>query len=156
MLVGTMSASRVVFALGRNGTLPSPFAAVHSRFQVPWVGLVAVSVVAAALTTFPNYFYELLVIASVVGTGLPYALNIVSFVGLRYYRTDVTPPFRAPGGYALAAVALVALSVSMVGLGSTEIVWSVGSLLLMGGYFVVRYLMRPDVFRVRDSATTWE
>ncbi|WP_231184227.1 APC family permease [Haladaptatus sp. DYF46] len=156
MLVGTMSASRVVFALGRNGTLPSPFAAVHSRFQVPWVGLMAVSLVAAALTTFPNYFYELLVIASVVGTGLPYALNIVSFVGLRYYRTDVTPPFRAPGGYALAAVALVALSVSMVGLGSTEVVWSVGSLVLMCGYFVVRYLKRPDVFRGHDAATAWE
>jgi basic amino acid/polyamine antiporter, APA family len=155
MLVGTMSASRVVFALGRNGTLPSPFASVHSRFQVPWVGLVAVSLVAAALTTFPNYFYELLVTASVVGTGLPYALNIVSFVGLRFYRTDVTPPFRAPGGYALAAVALVALGVSMVGLGSTEVVWSVGSLLLMCGYFVVRYLKRPDVFQGGNSVT-WE
>ncbi|ODR82675.1 ethanolamine transporter [Haladaptatus sp. W1] len=156
MLVGTMSASRVVFALGRNGTLPRAFAAIHSRFQVPWVGLVAVSLVAAALTIFPEYFYELLVIASVVGTGLPYALNIVSFVGLRHYRTDVTPPFRAPGGDALPAVALVALSVAMVGLGSTEVLWSVGSIALLGTYFLVRYLRRPDLFRQRDAATNWE
>ena len=150
MLVGTMSASRIVLALGRNDTLPSFFAAVDSRFQVPWVGLVTVSLVAAALTAFPEYFYELLVIASVVGTGLPYALNIVSFVGLRYYRPDVTPPFRAPGGYALPAVALVALSVAMVGLGSTEVLWSLVTVVLIAGSFLVRYLIWPELFRQHD------
>lgn len=154
MLVGTMSASRIVLALGRNKTLPSFFAAVDSRFQVPWVGLVTVSLVAAVLATFPEHFEALLVVASVVGTGLPYALNIVSFVGLRYYRPDVTPPFRAPGGYALPVVALVALSVAMVGLGSTQVVWSLVTVALMAGSFLVRYLIWPELFRQHDFVTS--
>ncbi len=139
MLVGTLSAGRVLLALGRQGALPGAFAAVDSRFGVPWVGLTAVSAVAAGLALFPDYFYRLLVIATLVGTGLPYAINVGSFVGLRYYRTDVEPPFRAPGGLWLAAVALLALVVAMVGLGSTEVVWSLGALGVICGYYVVRH-----------------
>lgn len=150
MLVGTMSAGRVLLALGRRGVLPKPFAAVHSRFQVPWVGLLAIAVVAAALATFPRYFYELLVVAAIVGTGLPYGINVLSFLGLRYYRTDLEPAYRAPGGPALAAVAFVALAVAMVGLGSTEVVWSLAALGLLSAYFPAWYLLRrqfPTAFR---------
>lgn len=139
MLVGTLGASRVLLALGRQGTLPRAFAAVDSRFGVPWVGLTTVSAAAAGLALVPEYFYQLLVIATLVGTGLPYAINIGSFVGLRYYRTDVEPPFRAPGGLWLAAVALLALVVAMVGLGSTEIAWSLGALGVICSYYVVRH-----------------
>jgi len=150
MLVGTMSAGRVLLALGRQGVLPKPFAAVHSRFQVPWVGLLAIALVAAALATFPRYFYELLVVAAIVGTGLPYGINILSFLGLRYYRTDLEPAYRAPGGPALAVVAFVALAVAMVGLGSTEVVWSLAALGLLSAYFPAWYLLRwlfPTAFR---------
>lgn len=156
MLVGTMSAGRVLLALGRQGVLPKPFAAVHSRFQVPWVGLLAIAIVAAALATFPRYFYELLVVAAIVGTGLPYGINILSFLGLRFYRTDLDPAYRAPGGPVLAVVAFGALAVAMVGLGSTEVVWSLAALGLLSAYFPLWYVLRrlfPAAFReleVRD------
>jgi len=145
MLVGIMSASRVLFALGRNRTLPSAFATTSDRFAVPWVGVVAVALLAGGLAAVPRYFYQLLVIAAVVGTGVPYAINILSFVGLRYYRTDVSPAFRAPGGYALPVVAFAVLGIAMLGLGSTEVLWSVGALALLSGYFVVRKAFGPDV-----------
>ncbi|SFR97988.1 amino acid/polyamine/organocation transporter, APC superfamily [Halomicrobium zhouii] len=145
MLVGTMSAGRVLFALGRNGTLPGPFGAVSDRFQVPWVGLAAVSLLASALATVPQYFFQLLVVSAIVGTGLPYAINLLSFVGLRYYRTDVDPGFRAPGGYALAGVAFVTLGVAMIGLGLTNVLWSLGTVALLTGVFVVRYLRSPEL-----------
>lgn len=146
MLVGTMSAGRVLFALGRNGTLPAAFAAVSDRSQVPWVGLAAISLLAGVFATVPQYFFQLLVVAALVGTGLPYAINVLSFVGLRYYRTDVEPPFRAPGGYALAAVAFGALGVAMIGLGLTNVVWSLGTVALLTTFFVVRYLRAPELF----------
>ena len=47
-----------------------------------------------------------IVLAALVGTILPYAINIASFVGLRIYRTDVMPAFHAPGGLLTAAIAL--------------------------------------------------
>ncbi|MFT4957173.1 MAG: APA family basic amino acid/polyamine antiporter [Halobacteriales archaeon] len=150
MLVGTMSAGRVLLALGRQGVLPRPFASIHPRFQVPWVGLLAVAVVSAALAAFPRYFYELLVVAAIVGTGLPYGINILSFLGLRYYRTDLEPAYRAPGGPALAVVAFLALAVAMVGLGSTEVVWSLVALGLLSVYFPLWFLLLklfPTAFR---------
>jgi APA family basic amino acid/polyamine antiporter len=144
MLVGTMSAGRVLFALGRNGTLPPTFGRVSERTGVPWVGLVAVALLAGALATVPGYFYQLLVVAAIVGTGLPYAINILSFVGLRHYRTDVDPPFRAPGGDVLPVVAFAALGVAMIGLGLTNVVWSLGTLTVLTLLFVLRYLRAPE------------
>lgn len=145
MLVGTLSAGRVLFALGRNGTLPRAFASVNDRFGVPWLGIVAISALAGAFAAFPGYFYQLLVVAAVVGTGIPYAINVLSFVGLRRFRRDVTSPFRAPGGYWLALVAFVALAVAMVGLGVTALAWSVGALALIAGYFALRHARHADV-----------
>lgn len=150
MLVGTLSAGRVVFALGDNGTLPEVFARTNS-YQVPWVGVLAVTLVAGALATFPGYFYELLVVASIVGTGMPYGINLLSFVGLRIYRTDVTPSFRVPGGLVVAGVAGVALAITMVGLGSTEIVWSLAVLGLVTAYYLLQAAVRATVPRATGS-----
>lgn len=144
MFVGTMSAGRVLLALGRNGTLPPVFARVSDRSDVPWVGLVAIATLAGGLATVPQYFYQLLVVAALVGTGIPYAINLLSFVGLRYYRRDVEPAWRAPGGYALPLVAFLALGVAMIGLGVTNVVWSLGTLALLSGLFALRYVRAPD------------
>jgi len=143
MLVGTMSAGRVLMALGRNGTLPPMFARVSDRSGTPWVGLLGITVLAGALAAFPGYFYQLLVVAAVVGTGVPYGINVLSFVGLRYYRTDVEPSWRAPGGYALPVLAALALAIAMIGLGLTNVVWSVGTLALLTVLFVIRFVLAP-------------
>jgi APA family basic amino acid/polyamine antiporter len=141
MLVGTMSASRVLFALGDNGTLPPQFASITAETGVPGVGVVTVGATAAVLSLFPGYFYELLVVASIVGTGIPYGINLLSFLGLRQYRTDVRPSFRVPGGHLVAGVAGVALLVVMVGLGLTEVVWSTVALAVLTGYYAVQRVL---------------
>ena len=146
MLVGTLSAGRVLFALGRNGTLPSAFASISSRFGVPWVGVLAVMALAGAFAAVPQYFYQLLVIAAVVGTGIPYAINVLAFLGLRRYRPDVATPFRAPGGPWLALVAFAALAVAMISLSVTGLVGSVIAVAIIAAYFVVRYARHADAF----------
>ncbi|MFC5973480.1 APC family permease [Halomarina salina] len=151
MLVGTMSASRVLFALGQNGTLPSPFASVTTGTGVPSVGVVAVGGSAAVLSLFPGYFYELLVVASIVGTGIPYGINLLSFLGLRRYRTDVQPSFRVPAGHLVAGVAGVGLVVAMVGLGLTEVVWSTVAIALLTGYYAIRRLFGSSPARSASS-----
>jgi APA family basic amino acid/polyamine antiporter len=152
MLVGMLSAGRALFALGRNDTLPAVFERTSDRFSVPWVAIAVVAVASGALVTLPQYFYQLLVIAAVVGTGLPYAINVLSFVGFRYYRTDVTSSFRAPGGYVLPVAAFVVLGIAMFGLGSTEVLWSVGALLALSGYFAVRTARNPEILHGRHRA----
>lgn len=147
MLVGTMSASRVILAMGRNGVVPKVFARVHPRFNVPWVALLVLSTVAAGLALVPQYFYSLEIVAVLVGTALPYAINILAFLGLRYYRTDITPKFRAPGGVGLAVIAFAVVGIAMVGLGLTEIIWSLAAFGIISTYFVFRYLHRPEIFK---------
>lgn len=151
LLVGIMGSSRVLFALGENNTLPAVFATTSERFRVPWVGILAVTGVAGALASVPQYFSQLLVIAAVVGTGVPYAINILSFIGLRYYRTDVAPSFRAPGGFVLPVVAFVGLGIAMFGLGITELTWSLGALALLSGYFLVRVALHSNVVETNPS-----
>lgn len=143
MLVGTMSASRVLLALGRTGVLPRVFARVHPRFNVPWVGLIAVSGTATGFALVPAYFYSLEVVAALVGTAIPYLINILSFLGLRVYRDDVTPAFRAPFGIGLAVVAFGVVGVAVVGLSMTVVTWSAAVLGLLTLVFVVRYVQRP-------------
>ncbi|MFB6150890.1 MAG: APC family permease [Haloarculaceae archaeon] len=138
MLVGVLSAGRVLFALGDNGTLPRAFAARHEGTDVPWVGVATVTGAAGALALFPGYFYQLLVVSSVLGTGLPYAINLLSFLGYRRYRDDVSSAFRVPGGYGVPVLAFLALGVAMIGLGATEVLWSTTALLLLTGYYAVQ------------------
>lgn len=147
MLVGIMSAGRVLFALGENGTLPAIVGQVSERTQVPWVGILLIGGLAGALAAVPQYFYQLLVIATVVGTGLPYAINILSLVGLRRYRPDLEPSFRVPAWPVLPIVAFAALAVAMIRLGATEVWWSAGALAVIAAGFGVRYLTAPRALR---------
>jgi APA family basic amino acid/polyamine antiporter len=147
MLVGVMSAGRVLYALGENGTLPAVVGQVSERTQVPWVGILLIGGLSAALAAFPRFFFQLLVVATVVGTGLPYAINILSLVGLRRYRPDVDSSFRVPAWPVLPIVAFGALAVAMIGLGATEVWWSVGALAVIAGGFGLRYLTAPRAIR---------
>lgn len=142
MLVGILSAGQVLFALGETNRLPSAFAQTNDA-DVPWVGVLVVIGAASVLAVFPQYFYELLVIASIIGTGIPYGINLLSFVGLRYYRRDITPGFRVPGGYTVPVIAAVALVVTMVGLGLTELVWSTAALACLVGYYLLQSIIQP-------------
>jgi APA family basic amino acid/polyamine antiporter len=143
MLVGILSVGRILLALGRNKTLPKAFAYISKRFKVPWFGLTVATVVSTIFACFPKYFFKILVVAMIIGTGLPYAINIVAFIRLRYYRKDIKPTFRAPGGYALPATAFVVLGISMIGLGLMEVIWSLIALAFIIAYFIIRYYTHP-------------
>lgn len=59
----------------------------------------------AAAVIIEREIVDGLILAALVGTILPYAVNIASFVGLRIYRDDVTPALHAPDGLFTAAIA---------------------------------------------------
>lgn len=115
MLVGMTSSARVLQALAERNLFPSVFAATSDRTNAPYVALCSVAV-AAAVVVVGKEVVSGLVLAALVGTVLPYAINIASFVGFRVYRDDVTSTFRAPGGLLTAAVAFGFLALLAVGL----------------------------------------
>lgn len=146
VLVGMLGASRPLVALGRNETFPKAFASLTKR-GIPGVALTLVAVVSVVLACFPEYFFKILVVGVLIGTGLPFGINIVSYIGLRYWRGDIEPAFRAPGGYVLPVIAFIVLGIGCVGLGSMEVLWSLVALAVILGYFGIRALTHPCILR---------
>ena len=116
MLVGITGTARVLLAMGRRGLLPAAVAHVDDRTETPTVAVGIVGAVALGLVSVRG-LYGQIVLAALVGTVIPYAINVVALVGLRGYRADVTPTFEAPGGPLLPALALCFLGSMVVGLG---------------------------------------
>jgi APA family basic amino acid/polyamine antiporter len=115
MLVGMTGSARVLRVLAERDTFPSAFASTSDRTNAPYVALCVVAVAAAAVVIGKQVVGGI-VLAALVGTVLPYSINIASFVGLRLYREDITPSFRAPGGLLTAVVAFGFLLLLAAGL----------------------------------------
>lgn len=140
MLVGMTGSARVLRALAERDTFPAGFAATSDRTNAPYVALCVVAIAAAAVVIGKQVVGGI-VLAALVGTVLPYAINIASFVGLRVYRTDVTPAFRAPGGLLTAAVALGFLTLLALGLSvDYPVIAGITVAALLGGFFVLYVL----------------
>ena len=146
ILVGMLGASRALVALGRNEVFPKAFGFISKR-GTPWVSLTFVAIVGAVFAYFPKSLFSIIVVGTLIGTALPFGINIVSFIGLRYFRKDVKPPFRAPGGYVLPVVAFIALGIGCVGLGLIELKSSMVALAILLGYFIIRCITHPSILR---------
>ena len=152
MLVGMTSSARVLRALAERDTFPAAFAATSDRTNAPYVALCVVAIAAAAVVIGKQVVGGI-VLAALVGTVLPYAINIASFVGLRVYRTDVTPAFHAPGGLLTAAVALGFLTLLALGLSVDHpVIAGLTVAALLTGFFVLYVL--GDVTTTPDRENT--
>ncbi|GGL64910.1 APC family permease [Halocalculus aciditolerans] len=138
MLVGMTSSARVLAALADRDTFPRAFAATSDRTNAPYVALTVVAVAAGAVVVGKAVVGGL-VLAALVGTVLPYTINVASFVGLRRYRTDVTPSFRAPGGLLTAALAFCFLVLLAVGLSVDHPVAAALTVAALLGGFALQY-----------------
>lgn len=123
MLVGKTNSARVLWALAERDLFPSAFAATSERTNVPYVALYVVAI-ATAVVVIGKQVGGGIVLIALMGMVLPYTSNIVSLVGLRVYRTDVSPPFHAPGGLFTASIALCFLVLLAAGLSVDHIVVS--------------------------------
>ena len=96
-LTGSLLGSpRTLFALGRDGFLPSAFGRVHSRFRTPWVAIVAHA--AAVAVGASSGSFERLVVMSNVAVLTVYLLCAAA--AWRLVREDVreaAAPLRLPG-----------------------------------------------------------
>jgi amino acid transporter len=94
-LVSMLVASRVVFGIARQGEVPRALAALLPKRGTPWVAILLVAAVAAALVPFGNVG----VVASVSSFAslLAFAGVNVALIVLRYAEPRSRRPFRVPG-----------------------------------------------------------
>jgi basic amino acid/polyamine antiporter, APA family len=128
---------RALFALGRDGALPSALARVHPRYRTP---ALAISVYAAivAVLSISSSFNQLAVLANVSGL-LLYALCVAASYELQ--RRDVRmagQPFNLPGGMLIQAAALAGIVWLVSQATKREFVIEAAVLVAASGYYVSR------------------
>ena len=94
VLVLLMGQSRVLFAMSRDGLMPSALGKMHSRFKTPYVATIISGVCAAALAAF--FPFGLLLDVVNVGALLAFVAVCGGILVLRYRQPNVMRPFRAP------------------------------------------------------------
>lgn len=149
MLVGMTSSARVLRALADRNLFPRVFAATSERTNAPYVALCVIAI-AAATVVIGKQVVGGIVLAALIGTVLPYTINIVSFIGLRVYRTDVSAPFRAPGGLVTASIALCFLVLLTVGLSVDHPLIALLTITVLLAGFVLQYTLGDVPAVTRD------
>lgn len=99
VLVMLMAQPRIFYTMSRDGLLPKVFGKVHPKHHTPYVGTVAVGVVAALLAGL----IPLDVLGELVsmGTLLAFATVCVGVLVLRFTRPELPRPFRVPWFWAV-------------------------------------------------------
>lgn len=134
MIVGVASIARVVKALGEMRLLPTLLAREVRGEPLP--ALITTGLLATPLALSPQFFFKFIVIGLLVGTLLPYMINIAMHLLASQNTAEAQGDhYRAPGGRFLSLTALLAVLITAVNLGSEEVKWSLAALgIIVGGY----------------------
>ncbi|MDR2973663.1 MAG: amino acid permease [Propionibacteriaceae bacterium] len=106
---GMASGARILFAMGRDGVLPSKLGTVHPKYKTPIIAILCIAVVGIA-----SLFIDLMSVSSIINFGAITAFFFVNlsviahfFVrGKRRHGKDLIPYLVLPGLGAIISVAL--------------------------------------------------
>ena len=134
-LVTLYGQTRILFAMGRDGMLPSRFASVNPRTLTPQFNTIVVAVVVALIAGFvpSDYLWDTVSI----GTLAAFILVAVGVIVLRQSQPDLHRPFRVPG-YPVTPILTVAVCVYILyGLAAiTWLIFGVWLLAVLAFYFL--------------------
>jgi amino acid transporter len=105
-VAGDMLASpRGLYALGRDGLLPSMFGRVHEKFATPYVSIIAHGICCVAFAVTGSF--ASLVVLSVLATLIVYLVCCLATIQLqrKNVHADGSVPFHVPGGPVIPVLA---------------------------------------------------
>ena len=124
----TLAVPRALYALARDGFLPSAVGAVHERYHTPWVAIVVQAVIVYALAVSSG-FEKLAVLANLATLLLYFACCVASW---ELRRRDVRAggvPFRVPLAGVAPALACLAIAGLLTSITARE--WAVMAAVLV-------------------------
>jgi APA family basic amino acid/polyamine antiporter len=136
LLVMFYGATRIIFAISRDGLLPPTFSKVHPKFRTPAFSIYLIMIV----TTLAAGFLPIDIIAELVNMGTMFALIITSaaVIVLRYKQPELPRNFKAPGVPLTPILAIFFILLLMLSLSWQTwvrfIVWFVIGLFIYFGY----------------------
>lgn len=120
-LVVMYGQTRILFAIGRDGLLPSSFAKVHPRTQTPVHNTLVVASVVGLLAGFVplDALWDLVSI----GTLIAFIVVSIGVIVLRRTQPNLTRGFRVPGYPVVPILSVVTCAYVLTGLGVTTYLW---------------------------------
>jgi APA family basic amino acid/polyamine antiporter len=94
MLVLLYGQTRVFYTMSRDGLLPTALAAVHKKFQTPWINTIIVGIAAMIAAGFLSL--DALSDLTNVGSLAAFALVCITVIYLRSTHKEMARPFRTP------------------------------------------------------------
>lgn len=137
----TLSYSRQLYALAREGYLPGSLATLHPRYQTPQRALLAGGV--AGLLAIFSGTTQAIIVLSVLGAVVMYGISMASLLVLRHKEPRLPRPFLAPLYPWLPGLALVLSVVCMVAISyynpGISLLFFGGLVLALGLFLTVGY-----------------
>jgi basic amino acid/polyamine antiporter, APA family len=121
LLVMILANARIVYALSKLKFLPDSMRKMSGR-SIPIYATIISFLIPMALSAFPSYYYQYVVIGAVIGTGLPRVIDLAAYLKIRKKR-GYLPSFRIKHGLLVALVAFFGLAISELSLGVSDMLW---------------------------------
>jgi APA family basic amino acid/polyamine antiporter len=142
LLVLMFGQSRIFFAMSRDGLLPKFFTKMHKKYETPYVSCLIVMVL---VCTFGGLL-PINTIANLTSIGILFALVMcsVSVMVLRVRRPKLERPFRCPGLFIVAPLAIIICGYLIYALlADTLTPFFIWITLSVAGYFIYAYRKSP-------------
>jgi len=97
-----ISATRIIFALGRARIIPAAFGRVHSAFRSPHIAVIFVGIIGAAGAFLGRSAILPLVNLGASGYSLAFLFTCLGVIRLRQTHPNQHRPYRVPGGIVTA------------------------------------------------------
>jgi APA family basic amino acid/polyamine antiporter len=112
MMMNIYGQSRIFYVIARDGLLPKPLAKLHPRYDSPYVTIILFSALAAILCSFLPL--QLLGKLSSMGALVDYIVVAFIVMLFRVRLPEVPRPFKCPGLFIIAPIAVVACGVLLL------------------------------------------
>jgi amino acid transporter len=106
---GIMTASRFVYAMARDWSLPRFLARLHPRYATPWVAMLAVLLYCAIMTIYgfvTRYVLSMILIIAAAEC-LIYVVMALAVIRLRYKEPDKERSFKLRGGIIIPVIVVI-------------------------------------------------
>ena len=95
VLITLVAGARILYGMGKSGSLPSFLSIVHSKTHTPWIAVIGIFVTGVSFA----FIGDIVIVASIVvfAVVITFAMVNISVILLRYVEPDLERPFRVPG-----------------------------------------------------------
>ena len=143
IIVGIAALSRSFYAMGKLGIMPKGISKVNKYTGTPIRSIILAILLSSLLAISPQFFFKFIVIGLVIGTDIPYAINIIAYL---YYKLSGTSKMNLmkDKGIIIGLLSFVVIGITTFNLGIQEILWSTVTLLIVLALYVALYLFKRE------------